>query len=123
MKGESVPGGDRSRAGAVPGLDTELLRLRALVEAARLVHSSLDLDDLLDNILTASTSTVGAARGTVYVCENATQELWSRVTAGSERVEIRLPYGRGLAGHTARSGEALRVDDVREARTTWSSCS
>jgi serine phosphatase RsbU (regulator of sigma subunit) len=95
-------------------LDTELLRLRALVEAARLVHSSLDLDELLDNILTASTSTVGAKRGTVYVCDDATQELWSRVTAGSERVEIRLPYGQGLAGHTARSGEALRVDDVRE---------
>lgn len=93
-------------------LDTEVLRLRALVEAGRLVHQSLDVDRLLDNILVAATSTVGAARGTVYVCDDDKRELWSRVTAGPERLEIRLPYGKGMAGFTAEKGEVLKVDDV-----------
>ncbi|MCL4821307.1 MAG: SpoIIE family protein phosphatase [Vicinamibacteria bacterium] len=96
-------------------LDTEVLRLRALVEAGRLVHQSLDVDRLLDNILVAATSTVGAARGTVYVCDDDKRELWSRVTAGPERLEIRLPYGKGMAGFTAEKGEVLKVDDVRSS--------
>lgn len=92
----------------------ELERLRALVEASRQVHASLDLDELLDNILAAATAQVGATRGTFYVCDQERRELWSRVTAGSERLEIRLPFGQGLAGHTAVSGEVLRVDDVHQ---------
>jgi serine phosphatase RsbU (regulator of sigma subunit) len=92
----------------------EILRLKALVEASRLVHSSLELDELLDNILKAATSIVGAARGTVYLCDHKAQQIWSRVTAGSERVEIRLPFGKGMAGHSARTGEPLLVHDVQK---------
>lgn len=104
-------------SGPIPAgdLEHEVPRLRALVEASRLVNSSLDLDELLDNILTAATSTIGATRGTVYVCDHDEQQLWSRVTAGSERVEIRLPFGKGLAGFTAVSGEPLRANDVRRS--------
>lgn len=93
-------------------LESELLRLRALVEASRRVHASLDLDELLDNILQAATAATGAERGTVYLCDETKKELWSRVTAGDERLEIHLPYGQGMAGHAAQSGEPLRVDDV-----------
>jgi len=57
---------------------------------------------------------VGASRGTVYVCDHERQELWSRVTAGSERVEIRLPFGKGLAGFAAQSGEPLCANDVQK---------
>jgi phosphoserine phosphatase len=95
------------------GLESEVVRLRAVAEAARLVHSSLDLDELLDNILKAAATTVGAVRGTVYVCDHEHRQLWSRVTAGSERVEIRLPFGRGLAGHAAETGEPVCANDVR----------
>jgi phosphoserine phosphatase RsbU/P len=107
-------GGDPKALPTRESLEVELTRLRALVEAARLVHSSLDLDELLDNILHASTSNVGAARGTVYVCDAGRRELWSHVVSGDERLEIRLPYGKGLAGSVAETGEPLRVDDVRQ---------
>jgi sigma-B regulation protein RsbU (phosphoserine phosphatase) len=99
----------------VSDLHHELARLRALVDATRLVFSSLELDELLDNILRAATTMVGAARGTVYICDHRKGELWSRVTAGDERVEIRLPFGQGMAGHTAQTGEVVRVDDVRQS--------
>lgn len=97
------------------GLDTEVLRLRALVTSTRLVFSSLELDQLLDNILRAATSLVGAARGTVYIVDHASRQLWSRVTAGDERVEIRLPFGHGMAGHTAEKGRVVLVDDARRS--------
>jgi len=103
-----------TRDAASGRLRSELERLRALVDTSRQVHASLDLDELLDNILEASTAQVGATRGTFYVCDHDRRELWSRVTAGSERLEIRLPFGQGLAGHTAETGEVLRVDDVRQ---------
>ena len=104
---------DRRRTERRSDVRRRIDRLEALVEASRLVYSSLDVDELLDNILDAATSLVGAARGTVFICDHDSQEIWSRVTAGSERLEIRLPFGTGLAGTTAVSGETLRVDDVQ----------
>ena len=104
---------DRRRSERRSDVRRRIDRLEALVEASRLVYSSLDVDELLDNILAAATKLVGAARGTVFICDHESQEIWSRVTAGSERLEIRLAFGTGLAGTTAVSGETLRVDDVQ----------
>ena len=49
----------------------------------------------------------------MFICDHEREEIWSRVTAGSERLEIRLAFGTGLAGTTAVSGETLRVEDVQ----------
>lgn len=96
-------------------LATELEQLRALARASRLLAASRDLDELLDNILAAAREAVGAERGTVFVCEPGKREIFSRVvqTGGDGRLEIRLPYGQGIAGHIAQDGGEVRVDDAR----------
>lgn len=95
-------------------LSGELERLRALARASRTLAASRDLDELLVSVLAAAREAVGAERGTVFVCEPEKREIFSRVASGrpGETLEIRLPYGQGLAGRTAGSGEAIRVDDV-----------
>lgn len=110
-------------------LDSELHRLRALAEVSRRLYENLELDPLLDNILAAALESVHAERGTVFVCDPARREIWSRVMSGiavgkqagkaagepaGDRLEIRLPYGQGMAGVTAASGERLWVDDVAD---------
>ena len=102
-------------------LDSELHRLRALAEVSRRLYENLELDPLLDNILAAALESVHAERGTVFVCDPARREIWSRVMSGisegehaGDRLEIRLPYGQGMAGVTAASGKRLWVNDVAD---------
>jgi GAF domain-containing protein len=87
-------------------------RLEKLVEASRVINSTLELDRLLQLILDAATEGVGADRGTLYLVDRERGELWSKVLQGDELVEIRLPLGTGLAGHVAATGEPLNIPDA-----------
>jgi Nif-specific regulatory protein len=53
-----------------------------------------------------------AERGTLYLVDAVTGELWSRVAHLPEIEEIRLPPGRGVAGHVAETGEPVMLADV-----------
>ena len=94
-------------------LHDELARHRRLVEASYALHSTFDLDELLARILQAAKEGVDADRGTVFLVTEDGTELWSRVTSGDADLEIRLPLGQGIAGHVARTGETVRIEDAR----------
>jgi Nif-specific regulatory protein len=55
-----------------------------------------------------------AERGTIYLVDAITGELWSRVAHLPEIDEIRLPPGKGVAGHVAETGEPVMLADVTE---------
>jgi serine phosphatase RsbU (regulator of sigma subunit) len=84
----------------------------ALIEATRLLNSTLDLDVLLGIILDLALRNLRAARGTIYLVDHERGELWSKVLRDDRLEEIRLPLGTGLAGHVARSGETLNLKDA-----------
>jgi sigma-B regulation protein RsbU (phosphoserine phosphatase) len=98
--------------GEVERLKAELARQKKIGEAAYALHTSLDLDDLLGLILKAAREGVDADRGTVYLLSKDGRELWSRVLSGADRLTIRLPVGKGLAGAVAADGASIRLDDV-----------
>lgn len=52
-----------------------------------------------------------AQRATVFLVDHKKKELSARV-AQQTVVEIRLPLGRGLAGHVALTGETINVPDA-----------
>ena len=87
-------------------------RLAKLIAASRVINSTLDLDRLLGLILDAAAQGVDADRGTLYLVDRDTGELWSKVLQGAEVVEIRLPAGKGIAGQVARTGEPVIIPDV-----------
>lgn len=90
----------------------ELDRLQNLVEAAKVVNSTLELDRLLGIILDTSLKIVQADRGTLYLIDEVKQELWSKILKGLELVEIRLPIGKGLAGYVAATGDVINIPDA-----------
>jgi sigma-B regulation protein RsbU (phosphoserine phosphatase) len=90
----------------------ELQRLQRLIEAAKVLNSTLDLDKLLGVILETALGLVEGDRGTVYVVEQEKQELWSRVLKGDRRINIRLPMGSGIAGYVAATGDTLNIADA-----------
>ncbi|MGE5313900.1 MAG: ATP-binding protein [Acidobacteriota bacterium] len=87
-------------------------RLNQLIEATKSVNSTLDLDKLLEVILESATKSIGADRGTLYLLDEAKNEIWSTVIQGTELTEIRLPLGKGLAGYVAKTGETISIPDA-----------
>lgn len=87
-------------------------RMDRLIEASKIVNSVLDIDSLLILILDTAARSIGADRGTLYLLDAATGELWSKVTQGNNMVEIRLPMGKGLAGFVGKTGETVNISDA-----------
>jgi sigma-B regulation protein RsbU (phosphoserine phosphatase) len=89
-----------------------ITQLSLLFEATRLLNSTLDLAELLDLILKIARNESKAERGSVFLVDAKTEELWSIVASGLEHEEIRIPVGRGVAGTVARSGETINVENA-----------
>ena len=86
-------------------------RLRTLVEASKLINSSIEPDTLFASILTVARNELHVERGTLYFVDEAKQEIWTKI-AGELSSEIRLPIGKGLAGSVAATGEPLILHDA-----------
>lgn len=71
---------------------------------------------LLENSLTAFTRKLGqilnAERSSLFIVDHDSKTLWLRITADLPDEEIRIPFGSGIAGAVAVSGEATRIDDA-----------
>ena len=87
-------------------------KLQRLIEASKIINSTLNLDELLELILNAATQSIEADRGTLYLVDDIKKELWSKVHQGTDMVEIRLPIGKGLAGYVAETGETILIPDT-----------
>jgi signal transduction histidine kinase len=87
-------------------------RVRALQEIAEAVLSTHNLNDLLKLILAKITRLMDADRATLFLVDEETGELWSKLVQGDEIVEIRLQIGEGIAGAVAQSGRSMVLRDA-----------
>jgi len=90
----------------------EVALLRSLVEASKLLNSTLELGPLLKLILQVAAENTRADRGTIYLVDRQRNEIWSRVAQGEQMVEIRMPMSQGIAGHVASTGEIVSLENV-----------
>ena len=105
----------RSLEGRIADLEVALARetkVGATLRAVGVALGSLDLDQLLELILDKITEAVDADRATLYLLDEANDELVSRIVQGDEVRSIRLQIGHGIAGHVARTGRPLHVRDA-----------
>lgn len=88
-----------------------------LIAVGELVRREVDLDSLLAQVVDTVTRAMDADRGTFYLVDRARGELFSKAAHLPELREIRLKIGQGIAGHVARTGEAINLphtaDDPR----------
>ena len=79
----------------------------------KLSHLSVqkDREAYLRGLVDLCSQAVDSERCTVYIVDQARNELWARV-AQRTTTEIRLPLGVGLAGQAALSGETINVPDA-----------
>jgi sigma-B regulation protein RsbU (phosphoserine phosphatase) len=94
--------------------DKRINQLSLLFEATRRLNSTLDLAELLELILKIARSEVKAERGTVFLVDGKREEIWSIAASGLDHQEIRIPFGKGVAGRVAVSGEMVNTEDAYE---------
>ena len=89
-----------------------LKRLQMILDVSRQVASMETLDAVLDTLLSVAVSQTKADRGSLFLHDPKTGELYSRVAQGHKRREIRILDNVGIAGATFHSGEPLIIDDA-----------
>ncbi len=87
----------------------ELERLRTLVEASKLINSSIDPDALFASILTVARNELHFDRGTLWFVDDEKKEIWTKV-AGEFRAT--RPIGTGIAGTVVATGEPIILHDA-----------
>ncbi|MET0341502.1 MAG: GAF domain-containing protein [Polyangiales bacterium] len=93
-------------------LEQERAKVRALEDIGVALGSTLDLNELLSLVVTRVSEVLDADRSTLYLLDEETGELWSKVAQGEEVVEIRLRVGDGLAGWVAQNGRPINIKDA-----------
>jgi sigma-B regulation protein RsbU (phosphoserine phosphatase) len=86
------------------------------MEVVRLITSSLDLEEVLERIMTTSREVMGADASSLMLLDESTGELVFQVAQGSVgeklREGFRLPLGQGIAGTVCLTGEPILVEDA-----------
>ncbi len=93
--------------------DIRLVRLEALVHASEALNRASGLDDILCVILDLVSKQLDCERGTIFLRDKRTGKLHARQMIGSERIEIVLERGVGIAGHVVETGESVSIADVQ----------
>jgi adenylate cyclase len=100
-------------------LDQVTTESRSFLESTEMANNEA-FESMLDQALEAFTFKLGrlldCERSSLFLVDKERGELWLKVAEeeGGVPVTVRMPIDKGIAGHVATTGEALRVDDAYE---------
>ena len=83
--------------------------LRQILEVTRKLAAPFDLDTMLGEVVNAAREVLNADRGTVFLFDEAKDELVVRV--GTDLDQIRIPADKGIVGECAQTREVINVPD------------
>ena len=92
-------------------LKLERDRLHALLNITKNLSSESNLEKLLFKIMDEVRGILNADRCTVFIYDENSEELWSKVALGLEE-EIRFPADKGIAGYVWKTGEIVNIADA-----------
>lgn len=90
-------------------------QLTTLNEVTRQLTSTLEIEPLLQSILQSAVEILNCEAGSLLLMEDATDELVFRSVVGpvaETLINRRMPAGRGVVGKSAKTKEAIIVNDV-----------
>ena len=112
----SSPAGSNPQDDATDALvELDGAHLRTLIRLSQSFNATLDLDDLLPNILNETLELLGAEMGSIWVLEGESLRcLMSAGEAGDRLVGVELPLGAGLVGDATLNRRPVLVTDAAE---------
>jgi len=92
--------------------DVRLYQAELLLNVVQTMATYETLDEMLNVLVEITTREIRADRGTIFLNDPETGELYSRVAQGNFQREIRIINNTGIAGHVFTTGESLIVHDA-----------
>jgi len=83
-----------------------------LIEVANTIASQLELSAAIRVVAEQTSRLLDADRSSVWLYDEAEEEIYTIVAQELGTEEIRMPAGQGVAGHVLQSGTALNLEDA-----------
>ena len=84
--------------------------ITAILEVARRLGTSSNLEELLDMIVRETTIVLNCERASLFLYDAEKKELYSKIATGTD--QIRVPMDCGIVGACANSGKLINVPDA-----------
>ena len=97
---------------SVTGRGLKPRQAKLLLHVSETMAASDTLDDMLTVLVEIATREIHAERGTIFLNDSDTNELYSRVAQGNVKREIRILNNSGVAGHVFTTGTGTIVHDA-----------
>ena len=81
-----------------------------LLGVSRKLAAIESLDEMLETLVKMTSSELGAERGSLFLNDSQTGELYSVVAQGTFNRRIRILNNSGIAGHVFQTGKGLIKD-------------
>lgn len=108
----TVSGPETSPSALVREQRRRLCEAELLLDISRKMSAMDSLDTVLKVLMETATSKLNAERGTLFLNDPNTRELYSRVAMGHFMREIRILNTNGIAGYVFSKGEGIIVPDA-----------
>jgi adenylate cyclase len=100
-----------------PRLQKRYREMERLLDLSLKVAEAEKLDDVLQTIVAIAATETHSDRASLFLNDERTRELYSRVAQGDRMREIRILNHEGIAGHVFTTGQPLIIaDPYRDAR-------
>ncbi len=87
-------------------------RMQLLLNVSRQMAALNTLDEVLQAIMEIATMETNSERGSLFLIDHQTSELYSRIALGVNMREIRILSTSGIAGHVYTTGNGVIVHDT-----------
>lgn len=88
-----------------------LLRLKTLLLNSYAISKNISLSEALEKIVEATCETLECDRASVFMVDEMTGELWTKVAKGSE-LTIRIPINKGIVGYVVTHNSIENIEDA-----------
>ncbi|CAK9021002.1 Guanylate cyclase D [Durusdinium trenchii] len=91
---------------------------RVMLRMSETLNSKLDAVVLIESAIAMLREALFAERGSMYIMDDSNDppDLWTMVNGGEQKCEalseLRIPVGKGIAGHVAETGEVVIIKDA-----------
>ncbi|KAI9189470.1 hypothetical protein H9P43_000903 [Blastocladiella emersonii ATCC 22665] len=102
-----------SNAASYDNMKRTQKKVEVLLDTTRSLSSQLQLESLIQEIMRAAKELLGADRCTLFLLDEANNQLWSQIPDKDGRMKhIRFPSTVGIAGAVATTGTPINIPDA-----------
>ena len=95
-------------------VDIKLQQAETLLSVSKKVSAMESVDEILESLVEIATFEMQAERGSLFINDPLTNELYSRVALGMQRREIRVMNDSGIIGNVYQSGKGVIIKNAYE---------